>query len=114
MPIYDYICDSCGPFEELRPMAECDTPCSCPDCGEPSPRALLTAPRLSCMAVGLRSAFAVNERSANAPQTVDQYKASRHGPGCGCCSSKGRARPVAKGKGGAKSFPAARPWMISH
>jgi len=50
---------------------------------------------------------------ANAPKTLDQYKAS-HGPGCGCCSSKKPARLVTKTKGGAKGFPTARPWMISH
>jgi len=45
----------------------------------------------------------------------DQYKAA-HGPGCGCCSTgkKKPARLVTKTKGGAKGFPTARPWMISH
>ena len=37
-----------------------------------------------------------------------------HGPGCGCCSSKKPARLVTKTKSGAKGFPTARPWMISH
>ena len=61
----------------------------------------------------------------HAPQTLAQYKAS-HGPGCGCCSSgktvkdksgtdrKKPARLVTKTKSGAKGFPTARPWMISH
>jgi hypothetical protein len=59
-----------------------------------------------------RKAIAVNERSVHAPKTLDQYKAS-HGPGCGCCSTK-PSRLVNETRSGAKSFPTARPWMISH
>ena len=24
MPVYDYLCDRCGPFTEMKPMAEAD------------------------------------------------------------------------------------------
>jgi len=34
----------CGPFTQLRPMAECDLPSACPECGARSPRVILTAP----------------------------------------------------------------------
>ena len=34
MPVYDYLCARCGPFTEMRPMAECDLPHKCPECGE--------------------------------------------------------------------------------
>ncbi|GCC48592.1 hypothetical protein chiPu_0032624 [Chiloscyllium punctatum] len=64
-----------------------------------------------------RKAYATNEQSRHAPKTLDQYKAA-HGPGCGCCSSssgkKKPARLMTKTKSGAKGFPTARPWMISH
>jgi hypothetical protein len=43
---------------------------------------------------------------------LDQHKVS-HGLGCGCCSPK-PSRRVATTRSGAKSFPTARPWMISH
>jgi hypothetical protein len=56
----------------------------------------------------------VPERSAHAPKKLDQYKAS-HGPGCGGCSGKNKpGRLMTKTRSGAKSFPTARPWMISH
>jgi len=113
MPLYDYLCSDCGPFVDTRRMAECDHPQACPRCGESSPRALLTAPRLSCVAATTRTALGINERSAHAPQTLDQYKAS-HGPGCGCCVPQKKGRPVSRSRSGAKSFPSARPWMISH
>ncbi len=101
-------------------MAECDDPQACPQCESMAPRVILTAPNLFCMPAEKRKAHAVNERSTHAPQTLAQYKAS-HGPGCGCCStgknSSGKKKParlVTKTKSGAKGFPTARPWMISH
>ena len=65
------------------------------------------------MSTDSKKAHATNERSAHAPKTLDQYKAS-HGAGCGCCSSKKPARLMTQTRSGAKSFPTARPWMISH
>ncbi|HEX9213927.1 MAG TPA: zinc ribbon domain-containing protein [Bradyrhizobium sp.] len=123
MPVYEYLCDDCGPFKDLRPMAECDEPQVCPHCETMAPRVILTAPNFFCMPSETRKAHAVNERSSHAPQTLAQYKAS-HGPGCGCCSTgknsknasdkKKPARLMTKSKSGAKGFPTARPWMISH
>lgn len=108
MPVYEYGCAQCGPFTELRPMVEFADPQPCPECGTSSPRMLLTAPGLATMNGARRNASAVNERSANAPQRSSQ--SGRHAPGCGCCAPKAKtaAAPAMK------SFPGARPWMISH
>jgi hypothetical protein len=67
------------------------------------------------MSVELRTAHATNERSAAAPSTLSALK-SQHEAGCSCCSglSNKKGRKTARGKNGAKSFPGARPWMISH
>jgi putative FmdB family regulatory protein len=113
MPVYEYLCDDCGPFTDMRPMAECDDPQGCPQCEVMAPRVILTAPNFFPMAVDKRKASATNERSQHAPQTVAEYKA-KHGPGCGCCSGNKPARLMTKSKSGAKGFPTARPWMISH
>jgi putative FmdB family regulatory protein len=112
MPVYEYLCNDCGPFTDMRPMAECDLPRDCPQCEAASPRIILTAPKFLCMPSDKRKAHAANERSTHAPKTLAEYKAS-HGPGCGCCSTN-PSRPVRKMRTGAKSFPTARPWMISH
>ena len=85
MPVYEYLCNDCGPFTDMRPMAECDDPQDCPRCETKSPRVILTAPAFFCMPSDKRKAIATNERSAHAPKTLGEYKAS-HGPGCGCCS----------------------------
>ncbi|MEH2514397.1 putative FmdB family regulatory protein [Nitrobacteraceae bacterium AZCC 1564] len=112
MPVYEYLCNDCGPFTDMRPMSECDDPQDCPHCATESRRVILTAPHFACMPADRRKAHATNERSANAPKTLNEYKAS-HGPGCGCCSGKA-SRLVTKTRSGAKGFPTARPWMISH
>jgi putative FmdB family regulatory protein len=112
MPVYEYLCDECGPFTDMRPMAECDAPQDCPNCESTSRRVILTAPNFFSLPADKRKAHAVNERSANAPKTSSEFKAS-HGASCGCCSAK-PSRLVKKNNGGGKSFPTARPWMISH
>lgn len=112
MPVYDYLCDRCGPFTDMRPMAECDLPHKCPECGSEAPRAFLTAPYFATMSADRRLAYATNERSASAPKTL-----SGHDGSCSCCS--GRSMRYKKNgrdakNGAAKSFPSRRPWMISH
>jgi hypothetical protein len=88
-------------------------PQDCPHCAVEAPRVILTAPAFFCMPSDKRKAHATNERSRNAPKTSAEYTAS-HGAGCGCCSGKKPSRLVKKTAAGAKSFPTARPWMISH
>ena len=112
MPVYDYLCDACGPFTEMRPMAECERAQECPSCGCDAPRAYLTAPNFLGMPPERRLAYATNERSANAPATLSSLK-SKHGKGCACCGGKS-SRTLNRSRDGSKSFPASRPWMISH
>jgi len=108
MPVYDYDCSDCGTFTVLRPMAEYLQPHPCPGCGYSAGRVLLTAPAFAGMDAGRRTAIATNERSANAPK-----RSAGHRPGCACCVSTTSKR-TRIGKDGSKSFPASRPWMISH
>ncbi|MGV6875530.1 FmdB family zinc ribbon protein [Pseudochelatococcus sp. B33] len=111
MPYYEYECGRCGVFTALRPMARYAEPHDCPECGAEAPRVLYTAPAMATMASSRRMAYAVNERSRHEPRLAS----SGHGAGCACCSpgklGKGR---VATSANGVKSFPTARPWMISH
>jgi putative FmdB family regulatory protein len=81
MPVYEYECRECGPFTQMRPMADCDRPGDCPRCGSESPRAFLTAPYFAGMSAERRLAFSADERSANAPHTSKNTTAS-HGAGC--------------------------------
>ena len=48
MPLYDYECEECGPFTELRSMSRSSDPMPCPACGNAAPRTL-TAPFIADM-----------------------------------------------------------------
>jgi putative FmdB family regulatory protein len=114
MPVYDYMCQRCGPFTALRAMADFDMPLECSNCGGEAPRAFLTAPYVAAMPAERRVAHATNERSASAPLTLSGARQT-HGAACRCCSGKSlRPDQRARGDTDAKSFPTRRPWMISH
>ena len=106
MPVYDYQCASCGPFTAFNAMADYAKPAACDACGAAAPRGFNAAPALAQMDASVRRGLAVNERSRHEPRR----SSGRHPSGCGCCGPA--KRPIAAGA--AKSFPAARPWMISH
>lgn len=110
MPNYDYNCADCGSFTQSRPMAMSGEPCACPDCGLESPRAFFSTPFFALMDQSTRTALSTNERSANEPKTS---KSIAHGAGCSCCSGTKKSKAVYRADG-AKTFPSARPWMISH
>jgi len=86
MPFYDYECDRCGPFTEMRPMAECELPLACRTCGKEAPRAYLTGPYVGGTS-DLRLPFRTGARGA-AGQRVPGGSSAGHGGGCGCCSGK--------------------------
>ena len=113
MPVYEYLCDECGPFTDMRPMAECDAPQDCPRCESESPRVILTAPNFFVHALG----------QAQGPRHQRAQRATRRRPSTNTRRRMDRAaaaaRPNPRGivkqtRSGAKSFPTARPWMISH
>jgi putative FmdB family regulatory protein len=111
MPTYDYACHACGPFSALRSMATRNDPIHCPECGANADR-VVAVPMLTALDPTARAAHDVNERSRNAPATLDQYRA-RHRPGCSCCSGSAKSKATVS-PSGAKSFPGRRPWQISH
>lgn len=117
MPIYEYDCPRCGDFTALRPMAQYREPHPCPDCGEPAPRAVFSAPGLPLLSAASRTAHATNERSAHAPKVSrkgEREAGSKHGPGCACCKPGAASARTRVAQDGSKSFPSKRPWMISH
>ena len=65
MPTYEYMCKKCGPFTQLRAMAECELPSDCPECGASAPRVLMTAPGCLSMPAEARQAGLKYERSTD-------------------------------------------------
>ena len=73
MPVYDYHCATCGPFESSRPMKESSEPAACPQCAALTAR-VLVAPSLNLMQASTRKAEIRNEKSANAPEVVSRIR----------------------------------------
>jgi putative FmdB family regulatory protein len=84
MPLYEYVCDACGPFAAMRPLAAFAEPCACPDCGAAAPRDLLASPALG--------GGATTPGAASAPKT--------HVGGCACCKPRRGLRADGVGRQG--------------
>ncbi|MEM9904919.1 MAG: zinc ribbon domain-containing protein [Cyanobacteria bacterium P01_D01_bin.44] len=88
MPLYDYKCDGCGPFEAWRKMAEVTTPMDCPACSAIATR-VFTAPNIS-----LSSSSLIQKVGSSEPRLVK------------------RKGDPAKPKN--QSQKGGRPWMLGH
>jgi putative FmdB family regulatory protein len=83
MPLYEYVCDACGPFAAMRPLAAFADPCDCPECGAGSSRNLLASPALG--------------GSGAAPAVAAAGGAKSHIGGCACCKPARGLRADAAG-----------------
>lgn len=106
MPMYDYHCESCGPFSALRPLSEFREPMACPSCGVGATRVIL-APNLACMSASNRTAWERNERSAHEPR-----RSSCSSGNCG--HSHHQTKPSAAAAPVKKPANQTRPWMLGH
>lgn len=89
MPLYDYQCNGCGPFEMWHAMAETSTPKACPECDEVASR-IFTAPNIS-----LGSGSLLQKVGSKDPRLV-----KRQGE-----PAKPKNQSARKGT---------RPWMLGH
>ena len=89
MPLYDYRCDRCGPFEVWHKMAETSTPRVCPDCDAIASR-IFTAPNIS-----LGSSSLLQKVGSSDPRIV-----------------KRQGEPAKPQNQSAKQ--GSRPWMLGH
>lgn len=104
MPIYDYLCQSCGPFEKRRAMTESQQPSICPTCGQPAPR-MMTVVRLNLMPGNKHMAEERNERNAHEPGVLEKAGSREH-----VSQTDGKSGHVHHDH--SRSF--SRPWMIGH
>ncbi|MBE9062557.1 FmdB family zinc ribbon protein [cf. Phormidesmis sp. LEGE 11477] len=89
MPLYDYSCNGCGPFEVWHKMAETAVPRNCPDCDAIASR-IFTAPNIS-----LGSSSLLKKVGSPEPRLVKRQ------------SEPAKPRNQA-------TRPGSRPWMIGH
>ena len=110
MPIYDYLCDACGPFEARRPMSESKAAAICSECGMPAARSI-SAPRLNLMSSANRYAETRNEKSAHEPDVVHTLAPHGH------LHSHGHAHATKHAQTPHRKHAAhgpKRPWMVGH
>lgn len=110
MPLYEFTCSSCGPFDVFRPVSRAADPVQCPDCAADAAR-VWSAPAVQAMSPLQRNAAERNEKSRHAPHVCKT--------GCGCSGRKPKATPdpvqLEKLNGRTRhSYAGARPWVIEH
>jgi putative FmdB family regulatory protein len=66
MPLYEFQCATCGPFEAWRMMAEAKNPMHCPDCDEVAKR-IFSPP-----SVMLNSSFGLRKKPSAEPKLVQR------------------------------------------
>ncbi|SDR52256.1 putative regulatory protein, FmdB family [Paraburkholderia fungorum] len=72
MPIYNYRCETCGVFDQIRRVALRDEPAPCPQCGASSARSQNGLPMLLT-------------RGDETPVENDGAYLGRHAKSCLCC-----------------------------
>jgi putative FmdB family regulatory protein len=105
MPLYDYTCETCGPFRTWRSMSQYGEPAECPTCAEAAPRMMAT-PNLNDMLSTSRIAHSRNEKSAHNPDVVKVFPS-------------GHAHDHKHTTDGHHHVPqhrhrSKRPWMVGH
>ncbi len=94
MPVYDFVCEDCGSFEQQRSFTEAGNPMTCPSCGRKA-RRVYSMPNTKRMSNALSGAMNRAEKSAHEPEVA--------------------RRPV-EGKRSSKKHHHnhERPWMMGH
>ncbi len=88
MPLYEFVCRECGPFEERRSLEEPREMVSCPGCGAGA-RRVYSVPGVKRIAPGLSGAMDRVEKSAHEPEVV-RRPAGDVAPGHGHRHAHGR------------------------
>lgn len=94
MPVYEFLCESCGPFEERRSFESTAEPMSCPKCGDGA-RRVYSMPATKRMPAGLSKALDRSEKSASEPEVV-------------------RRRPAGRQSAQGHNHSHGRPWTVGH
>ena len=108
MPLYEYLCATCGPFRAWNPMSKAERRRRCPQCRKAAPRAVSGPHFRSGASATLYRAEAINERSANEPRFV------RKVGGTDTHQDRGGHRHAGHEHGAGKLHRSRHPWMVGH
>ena len=83
MPVYEFLCGECGPFEQRRSFAEAGDPMRCPSCGEET-RRVYSMPATKNVPTAFSNAMHRAEKSADEPEVARRPAGgTRYHPGHG-------------------------------
>jgi putative FmdB family regulatory protein len=71
VPVYEFVCEDCGPFEQRRSFAEAGEPMACPSCGRKA-RRVYSMPNTKKMSAALSGAMDRAEKSAHEPEVIQR------------------------------------------
>lgn len=71
MPVYEFRCEDCGPFEQRRSFVEAGDPMTCPSCGEGA-RRVYSMPATKNVPAALSDAMHRVEKSAHEPEVAGE------------------------------------------
>lgn len=80
MPVYEFLCPSCGTFEERRSFEASGEPVPCPECAEEA-RRVYSMPATRRIPTGLSRAMDRSEKSASEPEVVSRPAGKQAAPG---------------------------------
>jgi putative FmdB family regulatory protein len=69
VPVYEFLCEDCGSFEQRRSLAAAGGPIPCPSCGREA-RRVYSMPNTRRMPAALSGAMDRAEKSAHEPEVV--------------------------------------------
>jgi putative FmdB family regulatory protein len=69
MPVYEFLCGGCGPFEQRRSFSEAGDPPPCPSCGGEA-RRVYSMPHTRKMPTALSGAMDRAEKSVHEPEVA--------------------------------------------
>jgi putative FmdB family regulatory protein len=92
MPVYQFLCHTCGPFERWRPFEEAADPILCPVCQRGAKR-VYTAPGFSRVPPALGRVLDRARKSAYEPEVLTREQAARQEPAAPRTVRKREGRP---------------------
>ena len=100
MPLYEYLCETCGPFEQRRDISHATDAVPCPECQVDAPRVFSIPGLYKTSSLERR----VRQRAElGAEPRVEQRSSSEHTHSETCHHKHPHQRHASK-----------RPWMLGH
>lgn len=98
MPIYEFVCETCGPFEQRRSVQQASEPMVCVTC-QTVARRVYSLPNLSRTSSTEHKARLHNEQSADRPRVEQRARSEDATP---------------SGRHPMTHHAPRRPWMVGH